>query len=318
LQKGKGSFDESANKGESMNIYKISLKIFSGILTPFQADTIFGHLCWALFHREGEKSLQEFLEPFKQGNPPFILSDGFPDEMLPKPLSADFIGKDAEERKDLKKIDFISSQDFDFVRNAERCPAGSVVPNFEIYLTFHNTISRLTNSVLTEGGIYSLKQTFIPRISIYLKTLSENWKERVVDLFKDLATGAYGRKKSIGAGHFSVQDVVPFSFKNVNGANAFVTLSNFSPAEKDPSEGLFKTFVKYGKLGEEFTFCGNPFKRPLVMLRAGSVFRTGGMPKDFYGRIIKEGIAPAKPEVVQYAYAFPVPLLYPNLKGGSS
>jgi hypothetical protein len=41
------------------------------------------------------------------------------------------------------------------------------------------------------------------------------------------------------------------------------------------------------------------------------------MPKEFYGRLVKEGIAPAKPEVVQYAYAFTVPLLYPELKEGS-
>lgn len=85
---------------------------------------------------------------------------------------------------------------------------------------------------------------------------------------------------------------------------------DWKKAETDPTEGLYKTFVKYGKLGEEFTYCGNPFKRPLLMIKTGSVFKTDGRPKEFYGRIIKEGIAPAKPEVIQYAYAFTLPIVY--------
>jgi len=93
----------------------------------------------------------------------------------------------------------------------------------------------------------------------------------------------------------------------VKDANAFVTLSSFCPREDDPTEGIYKTFVKYGKLGEEFNFCGNPFKKPLLMVKTGSVFKTQGQPKEIYGRII-EKIAPAKAEVVQYAYAFAVPI----------
>lgn len=297
-----------------MKAYKISLRINSGILTPFQADTIFGHLCWVVAHQEGEKSLQEFLEPFKQGNPPFVLSDGFPGELLPRPLSADFNVEGAEARKNLRKIDFVLPEDFDLIRNARKFHPAILSPSLDTYLRSHNTISRLTNSALAEGGVYSLKQTFIPRISIYLKAISDDWEERVLDLLKDLAIGGYGKRKSIGANHFSVHEVVPFSFNKVDRANAFVTLSNFCPGKNDPAEGLFKTFVKYGKLGEEFTFCGNPFKRPLIMIRAGSVFRTYGSPEEFYGRVIKEGIAPAIPEVVQYAYAFTVPLLYPDSK----
>lgn len=44
----------------------------------------------------------------------------------------------------------------------------------------------------------------------------------------------------------------------------FVTLSLFVPAQKDPTECAYKTMVKYGKLGERKTFCGNPFKKPLI------------------------------------------------------
>lgn len=271
-------------------------------------------MCWALAHREGEDKLKWFLEPFKQGNPPFLLSDGFPRDLLPKPLSAD-INVEAEVRKSIKRIDFVLPGDFNLIRNAQSSQPADRTSGLDTYLSSHNTISRLTNSTLAEGGVYSLKQTFVPEINIYLKAITDDWKEKVVDLLKDLAKGGYGRKKSIGTGHFLVQEVMPFSFSSVDRANGFVTLSNFCPAENDPTEGLFKTFVKYGKLGEEFTFCGNPFKRPLVMIRAGSVFKTNGSPREFYGRMIKEGIAHAKHEVVQYEYAFTVPLIYSDFKG---
>ncbi|MFZ6017245.1 MAG: hypothetical protein ACOYU0_06520 [Nitrospirota bacterium] len=114
------------------------------------------------------------------------------------------------------------------------------------------------------------------------------------------------KKKSIDKGQFSLEGIEEFNdFDGLEGANGFVTLSNFCPEENDPTEGVYKTFVKYGKLGEEFTFCGNPFKKPLIMLKTGSVFKTNGKPKEFYGRMI-EGVSSVKPEVIHYGYAFAV------------
>lgn len=185
---------------------------------------------------------------------------------------------------------------------------------FESIITLHNTIDRLTNRTLSEGGFYRLEEIFTPNINIYVKVTSEAWKDRVVSLFNDLSKVGYGKKKSIGKGQFSVEEVIEFRFPPIEKANGFVTISNFCPAENDPTEGLYKTLLKYGKLSEGFASCGNPFKRPLLMIKTGSVFWTGGQPKEFYGRIVQDGISPAKPEVVQYAYAFTVPLAYPEKK----
>jgi CRISPR-associated protein Csm4 len=296
-----------------MKTYKINLKLHGSIMTPFHADTLFGHLCWVVAYREGEKGLQAFLEPFQKKEPPFLISDGFPLGLLPKPLSAEFCIDDPQERKELKKTDFISFGEFNSLIRGEKLKLKTYTSPIKSSLTPHNTISRLTNSTLAEGGVYSLKEFFTSEISIYLKTISDEWKNRVLELFDELSKIGYGRKKSIGKGQFSVQAVEGFEFPQIEKADGFITLSNFCPAGDDPTEGLYKTFVKYGKLGEEFTFCGNPFKRPLVMIRAGSVFKANGEPKEFYGRIVQDGIAPAKPEVVHYAYAFPVPIIYPQL-----
>ena len=296
-----------------MKTYKISLKIHGGFLTPFQADTLFGHLCWVVAHRRGEEGLREFLEPFVQGKPPFVISDGFPEQLLPKPLSADFIMKDIKERKELKKTDFVTCEDFESLREGKECRL-DVFPNpYTTYMIPHNRINRLTNSTSKEGGVYSLRTTVVPQIIIYLKAISEDWKNKTMELFEELSKAGYGRKKSIGIGRLSINEVREFEFKRMEKPGGFVSLSNFCPAESDPTEGFYKTFVKYGKLGEEFTSCGNPFKRPLLMIKAGGCFKTDGTFRENYGRIIHEGVAPAKPEVVQYAYAFALPIVYPVL-----
>lgn len=291
-----------------MKTYQLTLETKSGLLTPFQADTIFGHLCWIIAYEEGENGLQKFLKPFREGTPSFVVSDGFPGNFLPKPLSVEFTLSDPAERKEIKKIDFITPEEFTSAREGEKCMPIIRDDLFKTLLIPHNTIDRLSSGTLKQGGVYTLEETFIPKISIYIKVASEEWKDRIVHLVDSLSKTGYGRKKSIGKGQISIEEVKEYNgFDGLKGANGFVSLSNFCPKENDPTNGLYRTFVKYGKLGEEFTFCGNPFKKPLLMFRTGSIFRTDGQPNDFYGRMV-EGIAPAKPQVVQYGFAFAVPI----------
>ncbi|MEI9479639.1 MAG: hypothetical protein WCO26_24135, partial [Deltaproteobacteria bacterium] len=54
--------------------------------TPWQSDTIMGLMAWAVALNEGESAIREFLEPFLAGDPPFVVSDGFPSGLLPNPL----------------------------------------------------------------------------------------------------------------------------------------------------------------------------------------------------------------------------------------
>jgi len=297
-----------------MKIFRIKLKTQCGTLTPFQADTIFGHLCWVMAHREGENALEKFLVPFSEGKPPFLISDGFPEDLLPKPLSVDFLIDKPEERKELKKIEYINLEDFnEIIKGVKRKPKIQVNPVISSTMP-HNIISRDTYTTPPKGGVYSLEEIFIPFVSIYLKAFSNDWKNKVHHLFIELSKSGYGRKKSIGKGQFSVIGIEEFKgFEEVKDADGFVTLSNFCPAQNDPTDGLYKTFVKYGKLSEEFACLGNPFKRPLIMIRNGAVFKTDGYSKEFYGYMVQDGIAPAKPEVVQYAYAFALPVLYPRI-----
>src|SRR5436309_4450718 len=71
-----------------METYQVRLALRAATGTPWQADTLFGHLCWQLRYQEGAQAVEDFLELYRLGEPPLVLSDGFPGspELLPRPL----------------------------------------------------------------------------------------------------------------------------------------------------------------------------------------------------------------------------------------
>ncbi|MFN3467310.1 MAG: type III-A CRISPR-associated RAMP protein Csm4, partial [Candidatus Brocadiales bacterium] len=105
-----------------METYRLRLKLVSSFITPWQADTIFGSLCWTFVRHYGAQKLKEFLTLYREGQPPFILSSGFPGNLLPVPLSAHFIFMNHtneppaieiyEKLKTIKKLPFIKINQF--------------------------------------------------------------------------------------------------------------------------------------------------------------------------------------------------------------
>lgn len=92
--------------------------------------------------------------------------------------------------------------------------------------------------------------------------------------------------------------------------NAFMTHSSFIPKETDPVRGYYHTILKYGKLGGVYATGAsevnkNPFKKPLIMFSAGSVFYDmeyrKGKP---YGTLLDD--VHDNKEIRHYAYAFPI------------
>lgn len=269
--------------------------------------------------REGEGALANFLQEYKDGNPSFVLSDGMPGDFLPAPAHMSLMASitesyaDYQSAKKLKKVAWLKPDEFEAVREGAMTiqPKARINP-FKAFSTMHSSINRLTGTTGDEGSLFELPEYALvaneETISIYLK-IRGGEEERTFSLFKDLSRMGYGKKKSIGKGSFEiVGEFEPFEkFDHIDGGNGFISLSNFVPSKDDPTSGFYMTIVKYGKLGGEYAFSEKPFKKPLIMLSAGSAFYVTGAVKPFYGRIV-EGIAPAKPAVVQYGYAFAVPV----------
>lgn len=68
-----------------METYRLTIQPQSSFLTPLDADTIFGSLCWQMRWRYGEKRLEDFLRTYTQDSAPFLLSSGLRHGFFPRP-----------------------------------------------------------------------------------------------------------------------------------------------------------------------------------------------------------------------------------------
>lgn len=301
-----------------MNWFKVTIRLKSATGTPWQADTVFGHLCWVLAHRDGEAALRQFLQPFLDGEPTFLLSDGFPPGFLPRPLTFKLPADDTPEQfrknRQLRKLAFLNDGDFSRAVYGEvfkpEDNSAELKRKSSTRAVLKNQISRLTGTTGEEGNLFGFIEHWMPEVVIYGK-VHEDYEDALKELFRDFKYFGYGKRKAVGYGAIDTLGFTPFEgFPVPDGANGFVALSAFVPLPDDPTEGCWRLRVKYGRLGEEFAFSENPFKKPLVMLEPGSVFYDMQV-KEHYGRMLKD-VSAVHPEVVHYGYALPVAMRLPE------
>jgi CRISPR-associated protein Csm4 len=319
-----------------MKTYEIILHPESSFLTPFQADTIFGSICWAIRYMDGEKELEDFLSKY-QTSPPLIISNGFPTGFFPKPLREpvareqliEIVKKTGKIKNDSKKeiIDIlkifkkfkkeklIKKDVFEEIINGlseNDYLKRKINQNDEVFnpgkkISFYkNTINRLTSHTSEEGGLFTQDETFYANenISFFIKINGID-KEFIEKIFNFISFYGFGKKKTTGKGHFKLISIKEYNFKSPENPNAFVSLSSFVPSENDPVEGWYDMQVKYGKLGGHYA-SGNsrtPFKKPIRMFQAGSVFKTNNL-KEYYGQLVSNVHTDEK--IKHYGYAFAV------------
>ncbi|OQB09884.1 MAG: hypothetical protein BWY21_00622 [Parcubacteria group bacterium ADurb.Bin216] len=286
------------------NVLKINLKPKTSFLTPLRADTIFGHICWSILSQEGEASLVEFLELFKK-NPIFLLSDGFISGYLPSPLMDIAINKEGKEdkirlldiHKKFKKKSLIKIEDLlEIHENGCSDEIMSRIADEGYYddfintdeLVMKNSINRETGMVLEDGGLFSQQEYWsYSTYSVYVRIMNKELFDRYFisnHLESVFGLSGYGANKSTGKGLFdvSIEDFNDFDAFN-SGRGLLLSHCILTDNERDFISGSdYKTVVKYGKLGEEKALQGNPFKRPLMQIKPGSILATdklfvGGM-----------------------------------------
>jgi CRISPR-associated protein Csm4 len=297
-----------------VKLYRTKFQLRSATISRWQADTLFGHLCWSLVRRKGEPALREFLQLYESRQPPVVLSDGFPADYLPRPK----LPRIATSKTDDRAV-WLTLTDFNSVRCGQapsnpRTPA-NLADCFSERLQPKNQIDRLTGTTGGEAGqLYELMEIRMREVMVYWK-IADGWQRTVEDFLFDLAQTGFGKRKSIGYGQIEsgvTLELFDEGFEAVPKANGFVTLSRFVPHEDDPTDGCWETAAKYGKLGEEFatlTTPHSPFKKPLIQLVCGSCFRDG-QPREWYGRLIDK-ISTIE-AVRHYALAFALPLRWPS------
>jgi CRISPR-associated protein Csm4 len=285
-----------------MQLVRFRLKPKTAWMTPWHADTI-GGLLAALYARAhtAEVAEAELIEPWRRGQPNLVLSDAFPENLLPAPanLSA-FPGIREQDRKKIRTAAWLTREEFGSVQRGA-LPAlfdRERTPPYKESVRLRNSVDRAVNSTGESGRLYEAAGQTLTNsktLAIYARIADGRlaWAAR---LFALLAENGFGADAAVGAGEVEVDGPpeVISDLEPPEASGGWVSLSTFQPAKTDPTEGYWRSFVKYGKLGPDFALA-SVFKRPQWMLRAGACFRDTGERRDWYGRWIgAEDLLPDK------------------------
>lgn len=312
-------------------IKKLSLRPTSGLLTPLQSDTVFGHFCWRMIEIKGEEILKRFLGKYHDRNPVFTLSDGLfeveGEVLFPKPLRLPILRDQSLEkaeminefllRKEILERKFITAghlqlfldgkmEEYETRYVIEQEPKSALIHD---ELRSHVRINRETLKG-EDATLFQMNPEYLGEgtdFAILIKVLDENGYQAfdVEAIFREVFETGYGKRKSSGYGGFSVLGFSEYNLiKEPEIGRGFVTIGNYLPSNSDnPQPGFYDYMVKYGKLGEGPGSGNNPFKKPIIMMKPGSCFQTDTS-KPFYGRMTTTGEISSQTEVYQCGIPF--------------
>lgn len=312
---------------QSMQTYCYTLRPLSAFGTPLAGDTLFGQLCWTLRHQLGNARLNELLHDYTSGQPFTVVSDALPAGHVPLPhvpsdAWQESTTADALDRKALKMKKWLPlaalSKPFEQWHGSAQSDA-QVAPESATPINRaqpHNAINRHTGTT-GEGQFapYAMPQIwFHPAMRFDLYVALDETCLSQAELCAALdymgATG-FGRDASIGLGKFErVGDVPPVAFTATAGANSYLTLGPCAPQGLGycPVRSTYQVATRFGRHGDAAVQSGQPFKRPVLLAKAGGVFwpETVDVACHFIGRGlggVANPVSLAMPETVQQGYA---------------
>lgn len=299
-----------------MKLYQWDIRLLSGSLTPWQSDTIFGHVCWAIAEQEGPERLRDILDMCLNGDPPFVFSDGFPSGFLPMPCgdlmqagmtsSCKADALDAMKKaKKIRRMRYLPRSVFQDLLSGKTVSYNELSePEITTYSIVHNTIDRHMGVTL-KGGLFSEIESWTERITVFI-LIKDGWESKTETLLEQIELKGYGAKVSRGKGNFKT---IEFRLAENLAApikpNGFLILSHCLPTADMPPAAQYHINIKHGKLGANIE-TENPFKRPIIMLEPGAVFWTAEMIKPWYGRVAQH-IHAQYPDAVQNGMAIALP-----------
>ncbi|MDY6874658.1 MAG: hypothetical protein SWK90_00410 [Chloroflexota bacterium] len=294
-----------------MKTYKLTIRPLTSFRTPLQSDTIFGHLMWALRYTEGEDTLVQFLARYRDGDPPLLVSAGFPEGTLPVPV----LGPEPKDPKERERnpanevvgamlhkaledgrylplpqwhqlAQNVSARTLKGLLSDARTRLRELKKEEQEHLVTRTAVDRITGSA-RKGRLFVAEETFYGpgrKFEIWHKLDESDDKllERLARWWRWIQRNGFGRGKSTGHGAFRIvgQGLVEAGAElpQVANPNGFVTLSAWVPRSGDstnpgdPTGVTYRTRVKRGKLAEALAL-SSPWKKPLLMLEPGAVAR---------------------------------------------
>lgn len=319
-----------------MDLYKITIRPISSYCSPLQSDTLFGAFCWSYLYGYGENALHKLIDHYKCGAPDIIFSNAFPSDRLPVPAGLNESVKESasletkQERykryiadKNRKQASFITLDGFNDIINgrAETALKGNRMDSGtkeEPQSEWRNMVSRESDTVENIDGassLFEVEQYFAEgAFDIYIYS---DFDEMLLEnVLTEMFSYGIGAQRSVGKGGFRLEGRVERfgGFQYPLNPDSFVALSNFVPARDDPTDGSYKAFVKYPKVSYTENPEDSPFKKPILFLQAGSIFRTKPV-KEIYGSCVenialKDGTVSDRIIIGAYTIAVPCCLGY--------
>jgi CRISPR-associated protein Csm4 len=313
-----------------VKLLQFKLRPLSAWRTAWQADTLTGLLCWTAA-RLGERELLEdgITSPALRGRPPFVLSDAFPGDLIPVPIVAFLQSWPDEQRKLAKRARWLTKECFIRARSHGSFQIEDLLPDraFISQDRLRNTLDRTTQGTPERGGLWPSSETWLageqPYLSVYAR-VEDEFVPTLIRLVRELTATGFGADASAGLGQFELLgEPESAAWLDAPGTkmNSCMVLSTFQPAVNDPTDGMWQSFVKYGKLGPDFGLENEQtYKRPLLMLRPGACFVTSTA-HPFFGRavpmeeLLPENVASIirsqQRQVVHFAFGLAVPFQIP-------
>lgn len=298
-----------------MKKYLVKIELKSFLATPLLGDTLFGHICWGIFYREGEKSLNQFLQENKE-SPKILLSDGFPENYLPLPFLKSSSPEGQKNEKEIeiskkmrKKICYIPKK---FIFDGEKLTFRKVLdyfkennsPEMPFYQRTRNIIDRFTQTT-TEGGLFTVREYYANGDNkiFDLYVVTEYEEKRLKELLLMAFERGYGADKATGAGIFELKSVEEIEFPE--GGDYLLALSSFILSGSDKLSDLrANTITKFGKIGYSEDLSSVPFKKPMIMFKAGATFKKEEN-RVYIGKMMEK--IHKNPDIVHWAYAPLIP-----------
>lgn len=326
-------------------IFKLSLKLKSGLLSELQSDTIMGHFCWRLKEKSGVDKLKEFINLYHSGTPLFSVSNGLMEIfsetiikeepykkllLFPKPLlSSPFEIKSSSKKerienflkyKDLKTRKLISLEQLNLFINGKIEEYEKSCESDENKISFPGLKEDLRVSVQIdrnsfaseEGKLFSYHPKYADDKTLFSILIKVYDEEKFAEfgceeLLKTVFETGFGKKKSSGYGHFEVASYDEFTgIQEPDNPDGFITLGNYLKAESDNvTDGFYDYNVKYGRMGEDYSSGSSPFKIPMLLLTQGSCFFTNN-PKSYYGRVTEFNEISKTADIYQFGVPFTI------------
>lgn len=303
-----------------MQTFCFTLRPLSAFGTPLAGDTLFGQLCWTLRHQLGNDRLNMLLAGYTSGQPFAVVSDALPagHVLLPSVPSGLWQKTADVDRKTLKKKRWLPMAALSLPFAAWQAQArsdGDVAEKTERAQP-HNTINRQTGTT-GEGQFapYAMPQIwFHPAMRFDLHVVLDEARLSQAELAAALdyigATG-FGRDASIGLGKFEcIGDASALIWPAHVHANSYLTLGPCAPQGLGycPVRSTYQVATRFGRHGDAAVQSGQPFKRPVLLAKAGSVFwpETMDASRPFIGQGlggVANPVSLAMPETVQQGYA---------------